>query len=406
MSWFQTLVHKFNPIQEDIAYSEAGSGYSYTNITSVTAPNEIGIVKRCIELITDAASEVPLVLYKHDSEGELTAWTKSKFGRFLISPNSHYDKTQFYSNLIQDLIIDGNAFIYVDKEGLYHIPAVSMAIIEDPNTYISGYKFTAAGKSKVYARNNIIHIRLNNSASIYRGIGKLTPIEKELNIYKAMLRYQETFFINAGIPRVLLRTANFLNPKTKKRMLSDWKEAHSALQNKANGTAILDGGLDAQVLDSSFKDSDFNAGVTRLEQYVAIILGVPWVLISSGNNANIRNNQRLFYNHTVMPLMNRISSAITSHIHRVSPRTVGQLSVKPDSFAVEALRPDQKEQASTLATLVNGGIITPNEARKPLRKPPIDGLDEIRIPANIAGSAVNPNTGGRPPKDKPTKESR
>jgi len=63
---------------------------------------------------------------------------------------------------------------------------------------------------------------------------------------------------------------------------------------------------------------------------------------------------------------------------------------------VSALQPDIKDIASYHATLVNGGIITPNEARQELRYDKLDGADEIRIPANIAGSAANPSQGGRP----------
>jgi hypothetical protein len=64
---------------------------------------------------------------------------------------------------------------------------------------------------------------------------------------------------------------------------------------------------------------------------------------------------------------------------------------------VSALQPDIKDVATYHQTLVNGGIITPNEARIELRYAPIPGNDELRVPANIAGSAVNPAQGGRPP---------
>ena len=42
------------------------------------------------------------------------------------------------------------------------------------------------------------------------------------------------------------------------------------------------------------------------------------------------------------------------------------------------------------------GIISPNEARDHLGFDAIEGHDELRVPANIAGSAVNPDEGGRP----------
>ena len=50
------------------------------------------------------------------------------------------------------------------------------------------------------------------------------------------------------------------------------------------------------------------------------------------------------------------------------------------------------------STLVNTGIITPNEAREGLRigRSNDPEMDKIRIPQNITGSATNPATGGRP----------
>ena len=45
---------------------------------------------------------------------------------------------------------------------------------------------------------------------------------------------------------------------------------------------------------------------------------------------------------------------------------------------------------------VNAGIITPNEARDALGFEAVEGYDDLRVPANIAGSASNPDDGGRP----------
>ena len=50
-------------------------------------------------------------------------------------------------------------------------------------------------------------------------------------------------------------------------------------------------------------------------------------------------------------------------------------------------------------SLVNGGIISPNEAREALGYDAREEAEDIRVPANIAGSAVNPDEGGRPPQE-------
>ena len=55
-----------------------------------------------------------------------------------------------------------------------------------------------------------------------------------------------------------------------------------------------------------------------------------------------------------------------------------------------------RDQSAYYASLVNGGVITPNEARTAIGFEPIEGNDELRIPANIAGSAANPDEGGAP----------
>ena len=54
--------------------------------------------------------------------------------------------------------------------------------------------------------------------------------------------------------------------------------------------------------------------------------------------------------------------------------------------------------------MVNTGIMTPNEAREKLNLEAVEGFDTPRVPANIAGSASNPEEGGRPQESSPSEE--
>jgi hypothetical protein len=62
-----------------------------------------------------------------------------------------------------------------------------------------------------------------------------------------------------------------------------------------------------------------------------------------------------------------------------------------------------QDESAYFVSLVNGGVITPNEARLALRYPKDqdEASDKLRIPANIAGSASNPSEGGRPQNEEP-----
>jgi len=109
--------------------------------------------------------------------------------------------------------------------------------------------------------------------------------------------------------------------------------------------------------------------------------------LDSGNNANIRPNHRLYYLETILPIVRKINFALE--------RFFG-FEIKEDISNIPALQPELRDAASYYSSLVNGGIMTVNEAREALAYEPLDGQDDIRAPANIAGSAVNPDLGGRP----------
>ena len=112
-------------------------------------------------------------------------------------------------------------------------------------------------------------------------------------------------------------------------------------------------------------------------------------------NANIDANQKLFYLHTIIPILNQFCSAFAHFFNN-------GVEIRPDRLSVPALQPDNRTQAVYYSTLVNTGIITPNEAREGLRFPKIENNDNIRIPQNITGSATDATQGGRPAESEST----
>ena len=137
----------------------------------------------------------------------------------------------------------------------------------------------------------------------------------------------------------------------------------------------------------SFRELDFQNGLSENEKVVLKSLGVPPILMDSGNNANIRPNMRLYYLETVLPIVRKINFAFSRYFGFV---------IREDVTGIPALQPELRDQSQYYQSLVNAGILSPNEARSQLGYDPIEGQDELRIPANIAGSAADPSEGGRP----------
>ena len=202
-----------------------------------------------------------------------------------------------------------------------------------------------------------------------------------------MMNFQQNFFKNGAVPGLVVSSPNVLGDKVKERLLENWARVY----NPAKGgrrPIILDGGLKVDsISDVNFQQLDFEESVQNKDELILLALGVPSILLYGGNNANISPNLRLLYLETILPLVRKVTSAFERYFG---------YNIEPEASKVSALQPDLRESSAYFTTLVNGGILTPNEAREELRREPIAGHDDLRIPANIAGYASDPSSGGRP----------
>ena len=213
--------------------------------------------------------------------------------------------------------------------------------------------------------------------------------------------FQEQFFKNGAVPSMILTTENTLSETAKQKTILGWAKQYNP-NSGAKKPLILDSGMKPVIgISASFQEMDFDTSIKTHDTKVLKALGVPPILLDGGNNANISPNLRLFYLETVIPIITKLVSGFE--------RFFGY-DISPITSNVSALQPELKEIASYYTTLVNGGVITPNEARLELRyeKDTDPASDKLRVPANIAGSAADPSQGGAPKKPqtepKPAKE--
>lgn len=396
--WRQWIAEKLNPAQPSMASLEPYASPE-TIVEYRQAYRDIEIIHRAIEMIVNSCVEIPLIV-----EGSGPAKRVNKL--LNIKPNPFEDRTRLFRRAFLDFILDGNAFFYYDGESLYVLPANDVEVVPDEKTFVSHYNYlvsnqrssdyfgysnnTRKSQSIRFESNEIIHIMAENDESIFRGVSKLKSILRLIELYYYMINFQRQFFKNNALPGFVLTTDNILSKRVKDRLLEAWRSTYTTIFDGARNPAILDGGLKIDRFSTvNFEQLDFEDSIERIQQDMAKALGVPYVLMKSGNNANIDANQKLFYLHTVLPILTQFTSAFTHYFNN-------SITIRPDRLSVPALQPDNKTQATYYATLVNTGIITPNEAREGLRFANLEGLDTIRVPQNITGSATDATQGGRP----------
>lgn len=386
------IAQKYNPAQENIVENQ-GSQHASTAKTFYykRAYEEFDIVRRGMDMIVNGAASFDYMVGEQiQLITPIVSGTRKKKLDTLLNyqPNPYQSVNTFRRNCIMDFLIDGNIFMYFDGAYLYHIPAANITINADPKTLVRSYDYN--GIKDKFKADEIIHIQDNAGYTIFRGEPRLKAAESNLDILKKMLSFQNNFFENGAVPGLVLTSPNVLGEKIKERLLNTWIVKYNP---KIGGRRpmILDGGLEVKKLsESTFQELDFEASITKKEEAILTALGVPPILMNGGNNANIAPNLKLFYLETVLPIAAAISSGFERYFG---------YNLEPETGKISALQPQMSEAGSFFTTLVNGGVITPNEARVELRWDRVENdpaMDEIRIPANIAGSAVDPSQGGRP----------
>ena len=145
MAWYDRLLgreteEKLNPAQNFIALEEGltvSTREKKDNYRS--AYEELEVVNRAVNMIVDDVSDISFQI--GDKIKGITP-IKDNVRRSRVDlilnkePNPFQDVSTFKRNLIIDLLIDGNIFVYYDGAHLYQSPAQNVTIHSDTNSYI------------------------------------------------------------------------------------------------------------------------------------------------------------------------------------------------------------------------------------------------------------------------------
>ncbi len=389
-TFWQQVMQKLNPVQPDIARSQGSqSSNQRKQVTLASSYEHVETVQRCINMIVDSASQVGFDIKDSLPFIGIASGMKHKSLYRCLNhrPNPYMDISTFWRLVIMDFLMDGNSFIHFDGSNLFHLPACEVTIVPDERGYINSFEYN----NTVLKVSEVIHVKDNSFKSVIRGQSRLNSALNSILRRETMLDFQESFFNNGAVVGLVVETDQILGKRLRERQEQEWQNKYNP---KSGGSSpiILDGGMKIkETSNTNFREMMFMENIDGFEDKIAKALGVPKVLLESGNNANIRPNVDLFFNMTIIPLMRKFEAAFEAYF---------AYDIKITTHSITALAPDMKIEAERISALVNNGIITGNEGRIQMRLEELEdkNMQEIRIPANIAGSGtgVTGQEGGKP----------
>jgi HK97 family phage portal protein len=303
--------------------------------------NAIGY--RCVRMIAEAASSVPLLLYQGKHELESHALLD-----ILQRPNPTQTGRELIENIVCYLLLAGNS--YIEVSSLDGIPRQLMALRPDRMRVVPGsdgwpdhYEYAVYGDNAKLSTDRVLHIRMFNPVDDYYGQSPLEAAQRSIDTHNSACAWNKSMLDNAARPSGALVFASNdeqLSTEQFDRLKNEIEQSYQGAAN-AGRPMVLEGGLDWKEMGYSPKDMDFIAAKNSAAREIGLAFGVPPMLLGiPGDNtyANYAEANRTFWRQTVLPVLGKVTDALENFVARqFSP----DLRLGFDLDQVEALSHDR-----------------------------------------------------------------
>ncbi len=337
------------------------------------------ICYRCVRMISESAASVPLNLFEGkqilDEHPLLT---------LLKRPNSVQSGRDLLEDWYGHLMVAGNAYLESvshDDEviELHVLRPDRMKVVPGTDGWPEFYEYDVAGQQMrfhqgIEGQKPILHMSLFNPLNDHYGMSPIEAAAFGIDIHNAAGSWNKALLDNSARPSgALIYDAKdaSLSVEQFERLKGELESAHQGSSN-AGRPLLLEGGLDWKPMGYSPRDMDFIEAKWVAAREIALALGVPPMLLGiPGDNtySNYAEANRTFWRQTVLPLVNRTSSALTNWL----TETYGEdIVLKPDLNNVEALASEREARWQRIA---KADFLSINEKREALGYGPVEEGD-------------------------------
>lgn len=345
----------------------------------------IATVWSCVRVLSETIASLPICLYSKDENDRKVKLYNDPLTKLVgEQPSPLYTSFMFFERALVDLSFDGNFCAYIERNqgglpiALHPILFTDIDVFTSPDGREVFYEVTQNAinpypiTGKVQAMN-MLHIK----GLSFDGILGKPPIQaaaETLGISIALDKHAGSFFKNGSLLGGILEHPGTLKPDTAKRLKESWNSNYSGTLNSGK-TAILEEGMKWVPRSIPNNQSQFIESRQYQVSDICRIFRVPNFLVNDVEKASynsIEAQQIHFVSHTITPWLNRIESELN---HKLVP--ANKRGVEYFKFNVNALlRGDTKSRADYYRTLVNIGVLTPDEVRSLEDMNPMGGESE------------------------------
>lgn len=360
-----------------------------------------------VQRLATAISNIAFKVIRTDTRDEATGTKARRVRQIMRRPR--LDET--YQDLIEQnmwhLGLTGESYMEIVRDGLNEVAELwtwnPRKVTPKPDTtgkrLISSYVFRVGSGERVVPADEVIAVRSYNPNSPLRGMSMVSPMWQDILGDQAAARMNKAHLQRGGrISGVLSPKDGSLGDDEFRKMQDQVRSDHHGPEN-AGKFMVLPAWLEFTAASHSPKDMDFLNLRKFAREIAAGGMGIPPMVIGnfdSATYANAKEQLRGFWDYTAKPWLTKILGAITEQWIRTEVDE--NLELAADLAQIDALVDNQTARTTNVSSLLQGGVITINEARQEIGKPPLPDGDRLLIPLNL--TPVDP-TEIEPPEPEP-----
>ena len=339
----------------------------------------IPVAKACCDLIVNSIKSLPIELYERVDNNTVRQITDDYRVNLLNNaPNIIATGTDFKEKIIRDLILHGNAYVDIERDGNN---IVSLWNIDASDVGISKYSdrekphIVKDVKFKIYSSNvelNLDDVMILTESSEDGGLtgqGVIARGYRTIELALNEIELNKNIMNNGSSPISVVKLDKNLSAEAQQRLRDSWTKMYASSQN-AGKLLILEQGMEYEKLSFSPAELGLSASRSKTQAELCSLFGVPESMIDSSANTygNVENSSIRFLQYSITPHINVIEASLNRSLLLEKEKNTKFFKINTDSV----LQTTQRERYEALNVGISSGILSLNEARIKENLPPID----------------------------------
>lgn len=350
---------------------------------------KIGPVYAAIRLISDSISTMPMDVFVR-VDGQRRPFRPKPLWVDQPEPDSSMQRSDHYQSLLVSLLVDGNSFTRIIRNGNGDVVALSVL---DPrrvevkrNSETGRVEFHIDNGRRVLPEEEIVHITELRQPGSLRGTSRIKELRETLGLTKALEEFAAAFFGSGSTTSGVISVPQELTAEQAKDLQDSWERGHRGWR-KAHRPGILSAGASYQ--KTSVDPTEAQALESRefAVEEVARIFRIPVHMLQSTragamSYASVEESSRQFVTYTLLPYIAKIEGAYSRLL-------TGDAFLRINVDAL--LRASLQDRYSAYSVAMQAGFLSINDIHRLEDLPPVpNGGDEYRVSlANVNLGAAN-----------------